>query len=181
MYFRWTISISISYCICEFSLKKIQFTPLKKSLDARASLYRHIYTEPQKNDDAYADVLVSSSRIDSDMLAANHNYFAYPYDSSRGGAFGVLKIGGKEKVGASGPLYTGYKCPVLDAAFNPFDEAIIASASEDSTLKIWKIEEENGNVKSSNILISELKGHWRKVYRLVFNNLVDSFFASFII
>ncbi|KAK8878686.1 actin filament binding [Tritrichomonas musculus] len=149
------------------------------SLGARVSLYRHIYTEPQKNDDAYADVFVSTNQIDTNMLAANHNYFAYPYDTRGGGAFGVLKIGGKGKVGTNGPIFTGHKAPVLDVAFCPFNESIVASASEDATVKIWKIEEENGNVKGSDKFLSELKGHGRKVCRLVFNNLVDNCLASF--
>lgn len=37
------------------------------------------------------------------------------------------------------PKISGHKSPILDLAFNPFNENEIASASEDCTVKIWEI------------------------------------------
>ena len=150
------------------------------TLGSRTSLFRHVYTEPQKDDDAYADVFVSTNQIDTNMLAANHTYLAYPYDTRGGGSFGVLKVGGKGKIGTNTPLFSGHKAPVLDVAFSPFNESIVASASEDATIRLWQIEEENGKIKSNHDQqLSILSGHGRKVCRLVFNNLVDNCLASF--
>ncbi|OHS99861.1 Coronin-A [Tritrichomonas foetus] len=146
----------------------------------RVSLYRHIYTEPQKDTEAFADVFVSSNQVDSNMLAANSTYLAYPYDTRGGGSFGVLKVGGSGKVGTNTPLFSGHKAPVLDVAFSPFNDDIVASASEDATIRLWKIEEENGRIKNNHDgQLSILTGHGRKVSRLVFNNLVNNALASF--
>ena len=37
------------------------------------------------------------------------------------------------------PVVAGHKSAVLDFDFNPFHEHIVASASEDSTIKIWGV------------------------------------------
>lgn len=37
------------------------------------------------------------------------------------------------------PKVSGHKNPILDLAFNPFNENMIASASEDCTVKLWLI------------------------------------------
>ena len=153
---------------------------MSSSFGGRVSLYRHIYGEAQKFDEGYSDVFVSTNQIDTNMLAANSRYFAFPYDSRGGGAFGVLKVGGSGKIGTNAPLFTGHKNPVLDVAFSPFNEDIVASASEDATIRLWKITEENGNIKKQhNTQIAELKGHGRKVCRLAFNDIVNNCLASF--
>ena len=37
------------------------------------------------------------------------------------------------------PKISGHRNPILDLAFNPFNENEIASASEDCMVKIWEI------------------------------------------
>lgn len=153
---------------------------MSSSFGGRVSLYRHIYGEAQKNEDGYSDVFVSTNQIDTNMLAVNSTYLAFPFDTRGGGAFGVLKTGGSGKIGTNGPLFSGHKAPVLDVAFSPFNDSIIASASEDATIRLWQIKEDGGNIKSQhNEQIAELKGHGRKVCRLAFNDVVNNCLASF--
>ena len=145
----------------------------------RASLFRHVYGEPSRPIDSYADVLVLGNQVDSHMLAVNAHYFAVPWTTSGGGAVGILKVGGKGKVGNTAPLLTGHKGPVIDVAFNPFADNILASASEDSTIRLWKIEETNGVIQGSNTPLATLTGHGRKASRIVFNPLINGAMASF--
>ena len=57
---------------------------------------------------------------------------------------------------------SGHKSPVLDLAWNPFNDNQIASASEDCTVLIWDIPE--GGLKSNlTEYVIELKKHQRKV------------------
>jgi WD40 repeat protein len=52
----------------------------------------------------------------------------------------------------------------LDFEFNPFDEYILASASEDMTCKIWKIPDDNGIPKGHlREALVNLEGHQKKV------------------
>ncbi|KAH0787354.1 putative coronin [Histomonas meleagridis] len=146
----------------------------------RASLFRHVYGEPSRPIDSYGDVLVHSAQVDSNMLAVNAHYIAIPWQTNGGGALGVLKVGGKGKIGNTCPLFEGHKAPVIDVAFNPFADNVVASASEDSTIRLWKIEESDGKIKPNhNQPLATLTGHGRKAARITFNPLVNGAMASF--
>jgi WD40 repeat protein len=149
------------------------------SLGTIVSPYRHIYGEPAKPQDSYADVLVSTAAIDTNMLAANARFVAIPWESRGGGTFSVLKADGKGKIGQAAPLFEGHKAPVIDVAFNPFNDYVVASAAEDATIKLWKIAEAGGQVAGNKDPYASLTGHARKVGRVVFNPLVDNALASF--
>lgn len=60
------------------------------------------------------------------------------------------------------PLVTGHKGPVLDIAWCPFNDQVIASSSEDTTVKVWQIPE-YGLIRSINEPVVELIGHQRRV------------------
>ena len=144
-----------------------------------SSPYRHIYGEPAKPIDSYTEVLVTSSTIDTNMLAANARFIAVPWETRGGGSFAVLKADGKGRIGTSAPLFTGHKAPVIDVAFNPFNDFVVASASDDATIKLWKIECKGDQVAPNAAAYASMSGHSRKVSRLVFNPLVDGALASF--
>ena len=149
------------------------------SLGTVISPFRHIYGEPAKASESYADVLVSTSTVDTNMLAANARFIAVPWETRGGGSFSVLKVGGQGKLGTKAPLFTGHKAPVIDVAFNPVNDWVVASASEDATVKLWKVSEAGGQVAPNASAFATLTGHSRKVCRLVFNPLVDNCLASF--
>jgi hypothetical protein len=149
------------------------------SLGTIVSPYRHIYGEPGKSQDSYADVLVSTAAIDTNMLAANGRFVAIPWESRGGGTLAVLKVDGKGKIGQAAPLFEGHKAPVVDVAFNPFNDYVVASASDDATIKLWRINDAGAQVSGTKESYASFTGHARKVARLVFNPLVDNALASF--
>jgi hypothetical protein len=113
------------------------------------------------------------------MLAASARFLAIPWESRGGGAFAVLKAGGKGRVGPTAPLFIGHKAPVIDVAFNPFNDFVVASASDDAAIKLWQVTESGGQVQGTKEPYGSLTGHARKAGRVVFNPLVDSALASF--
>ena len=56
----------------------------------------------------------------------------------------------------------GHKGAVLDIKWNPFDENVIASASEDCTVKVWEIPED-GLTENLTKEVVNLVGHNRRV------------------
>jgi WD40 repeat protein len=113
------------------------------------------------------------------LLAANYRYVAFPLETSGGGLFTVLPAGGNGKIGTSAPQFKGHSGSVLDVAFNPFNDNIIASAAEDATLRVWQIECNDGVVKPQDKQLAIMKGHARKVTRLVWNPAVNGCIATF--
>jgi WD40 repeat protein len=75
------------------------------------------------------------------------------------------------------PLYTGHKGPVLDLDFNPFNDNIFATASEDCYAKVWVVPEAGikENVEDS---AQTLKGHKRKVGSIRFNPIAENVLAT---
>ena len=66
------------------------------------------------------------------------------------------------------PKVSGHKNPVLDIAWNPFNDNEIASASEDCTVKLWNIPDEGlVNNFTEDDAICSLAGHQRKVRVLI--------------
>ena len=64
------------------------------------------------------------------------------------------------------PKVTGHKSPVLDLAWNPFNDNEIASASEDCEVKLWHIPD-GGLTENMGDATLTLAGHQRKVLFLV--------------
>lgn len=87
----------------------------------------------------------------------------------------------------SSPEIQGHTGAVLDFDFNPFDDSMLATASEDTTIKLWSIPDdweptnENGlaqpgdNVTES---LVELIGHRKKVTLLRFHPTASNVLAS---
>jgi coronin-1B/1C/6 len=61
------------------------------------------------------------------------------FNSGGGGAFLVLPLAKVGRVNPDVPLVGGHKGPVLDIAWCPHNDNVIASASEDCLVKVWQI------------------------------------------
>jgi WD40 repeat protein len=70
-----------------------------------------------------------------------------------------LQVG---RIDVNYPKVTGHKNPVLDVAWNPFNDNQLASASEDCTIKLWDIPDGGLTANMEECLLT-LEGHQRKV------------------
>ena len=75
------------------------------------------------------------------------------------------------------PIIGGHTASVLDFDFNPFHDQILASASEDQTIKVWGIPE-GGLTANINEPLVDLHGHGRKVTLLRFHPSASNVLAS---
>ena len=84
---------------------------------------------------------------------------------------GRLDRPGRFEQGIS-PIVTGHTGAVMDMDWNPFDDTMMATGSEDTSIKIWQIPEdweptdEKGNAKKGENLsesLLDLQGHQKKV------------------
>ncbi|XP_058717640.1 coronin-2A-like, partial [Poecile atricapillus] len=99
---------------------------------------------------------------DNNFCAVNPNFIAVVTECAGGGAFLVIPI---KQTGKLDPHYLkvcGHKGNVLDIKWNPFNDFVIASCSEDATVKIWDIP---NHLLKRNITTpkKELLGHTRRV------------------
>jgi len=143
----------------------------------RSSKYRHVFGQPAKKEHTFDGVKVSRSAWDSNKIKANPKYVAVAWEASGGGAFAVIPLESTGKIPASLPLVCGHKAEVLDLDFHPFNDNLIASASEDCLVKIWSIPD-GGFKQNQTESVQTLSGHRRKVGTTDFNPVANNVLAT---
>jgi coronin-1B/1C/6 len=128
----------------------------------RNSKFRHVYGQALKRQDCYDNIRITKSSWDSTFCCVNPKFIAIICEAAGGGAFLVLPVANVGRVDRDAPLVVGHKAAVLDIAWCPHNDNLIASASEDCTIKVWEIP--NGGLsKNLSDCVADLVAHQRRV------------------
>ncbi|KRF78538.1 coronin-1C-A isoform X1 [Drosophila virilis] len=128
----------------------------------RSSKFRHVYGQSLKREQCYDNIRVSKSSWDSTFCAVNPKFLAIIVESAGGGAFIVLPHNKVGRIAADHPLVGGHKGPVLDIAWCPHNDNVIASGSEDCVVKVWQIPD-GGLSRTLTEPVVDLVFHQRRV------------------
>jgi coronin-1B/1C/6 len=128
----------------------------------RSSKFRHVYGQPLKREQCYDNIRVSKSSWDSTFCAVNPKFLAIIVESAGGGAFIVLPHHKVGRIPADHALVGGHKGPVLDIAWCPHNDNVIASGSEDCVVKVWQIPD-GGLSRTLTEPVVDLVYHQRRV------------------
>ncbi|KAK9780597.1 hypothetical protein AB5N19_03921 [Seiridium cardinale] len=149
----------------------------------RASKYRHVFGKSSKKEACYDNIRISRNAWDTNLVKANPEYISVNWEASGGGAFAVIPLNEKGKLPDVIPLFRGHTSAVLDTDWNPFNDRIIASASDDGKVMIWEVPrgfslftdaEEPSDVSP----VAKFTGHSRKVGQVLFNPAAENILAS---
>ncbi|KAL9701205.1 hypothetical protein quinque_004646 [Culex quinquefasciatus] len=124
----------------------------------RPSKFRHVYGLPTRKECCYTDISVVRSGNDGNFCAVNPTFLAIVADTT----FVVIPINQTGRIDFQCCKVIGHTGQILDLKWNPFDDQMIASASDDCTIKIWKVPEGGLTANLSECMV-ELVGHKRKV------------------
>lgn len=126
----------------------------------RASSYRHVHGVAAKTTGSYTDIRPQSSG-DGDFVKANSKFLAYAATGG-GGPMVVLPLASVGRVSAPKKIMV-HKGKVLDFEFNPFNDNLIATGSEDCYLKVTAFPADGltADVKES---VATMQGHQKKVH-----------------
>ncbi|KAJ8312483.1 hypothetical protein KUTeg_009856 [Tegillarca granosa] len=129
----------------------------------RKSKFRHVFGKPLKRDQCYDGVRITRTTWDySTFCSVNPKYIAVMSESGGGGAFIVLPLNKVGRVERDAPVVAGHKAAVLDLEWCPHNDDVIASASEDCTVKVWQIPEGGLKVNLTECA-ADLVAHQRRV------------------
>jgi hypothetical protein len=143
----------------------------------RSSKFRNVFGTAPKKEQWYDGVKASRSAWDSNKVKVNPKFLAVQWEASGGGAFAVIPLSQQGKLPSTLPLVCGHKAEVLDIDFNPMNDHLIASASEDTYVKIWSIPE--GGFKANEANAAQvLSGHRRKVGTTDFHPYANNVLAT---
>lgn len=81
------------------------------------------------------------------------------------------------RVDVNQPLVAGHKGPVLDIAWCPFNDNVIASASDDALVRVWHIPN-LGLVRPLTEPLVELPGHERRVGQVLWHPSANNVLLS---
>mmetsp|Transcript_14044 Transcript_14044/g.17700 ORF Transcript_14044/g.17700 Transcript_14044/m.17700 type:complete len:454 (+) Transcript_14044:232-1593(+) len=153
----------------------------------RHSKYRHIFADTPKPEHCFTGFRLCTVTGEQQYIKASAKYFAL----SLVGGGGPVSICRHDRPGrferGKSPILSGHTGAVLDFEWNPFDDSMLATASEDTTIKIWTIPDDweptdaNGNSTTGEDItesLVDLVGHKKKVTLIRFNPTVDNVLAS---
>ncbi|KAF3026824.1 Coronin-like protein crn1 [Neopestalotiopsis sp. 37M] len=149
----------------------------------RASKYRHVFGKSTRKESCYDNLRISRNAWDTNLVKANPEYISVNWEASGGGAFAVIPVNETGKLPDVMPLFRGHTSAVLDTDWNPFNDRIIASASDDGKVMIWEVPrdfslftdaEEPADVHP----VAKLTGHSRKIGQVLFNPAAENILAS---
>ncbi|CZT03184.1 hypothetical protein WAI453_012540 [Rhynchosporium graminicola] len=149
----------------------------------RASKYRHVFGKSTRKEGCYDNLHISRNAWDTNLVKANPEYLAVNWEASGGGAFAVIPVNEKGRLPEQIPLFRGHTGPVLDTDWNPFNDRLIASASDDGKVFIWQVPQgfslySDAEEPADVAPMSKLTGHSRKVGQVLFNPAAENILAS---
>lgn len=109
------------------------------------------------------------------MIEANQKWIAFPQKSSVGGIIQLLAVNKGYRITPDMPILRGHEGSITDLKFFPYNNSLLATASEDANIHFWQIPEEM--TKDLTEPLSILKG-LKKINLLDFNQTSEGILAS---
>jgi len=87
----------------------------------------------------WEDCKTLTKSFDGPMVKGNAKFTAFSWFTSGGGALAVLDNANPKRLENIFPMIRGHTGPVLDFEFNPFNDNMVITGSEDCTIKVWSL------------------------------------------
>ena len=143
---------------------------------AKTSRFRHTKATLAKPDQHFLNATPTGAIWDcANFMAANRLYLAVPWQQL--GSTAVFRHDQYGKLPSNPPILLGHSGHVIDLAFHPFDDSLLFTASEDATIRGWKIPA-GGLTANCTEPVVELKDHSKKVGILAFHPSANNVLAS---
>ncbi|EKV06640.1 Actin-binding protein, putative [Penicillium digitatum] len=151
----------------------------------RSSKYRHVFGRSTRKDQCFDNLRVSRNAWDTNLLKVNPKHIAVNWEAGGGGAFAIIPLEERGKLPERIPLCRGHTAVVLDTDWNPFNDDLIASGSDDGKVFLWRVPENftvRPEVDADDIKdlapIGKLSGHPKKIGHVLFNPAAENVLAT---
>lgn len=144
----------------------------------RQSKYRHVYCDAPKQAMCYTGFRVATATGEQQYIKASTKYWSV----AMFGGGGPMVLGRHDRPGrfedGNSPILKGHSGTILDTDWSPFDDSMLATASEDATIKLWSIPDdweptdEKGMGRKGDDLsesLMDLDGHRKRVTLIRFH------------
>ncbi|XP_069102262.1 coronin-2B-like isoform X2 [Argopecten irradians] len=127
----------------------------------RSSKFRHVFGRGHRKELCYENIKITRNAHDSNFCAVNPKFLAVVVESSGGGSFLCLPLQQTGRVDVNAPRISGHAGKILDIKWSPFSDYMIASCSDDNTVKVWQVPEKGLSGNLTEWLV-DLHGHSRR-------------------
>jgi WD40 repeat protein len=141
----------------------------------RQSSFRHVFGTAEKQDKSYTSINVTFNG-DGNYVAGNGKFVAFA-GKGGGGPVHVLNAEKTGRVPLNAPKLNAHKAKVLDFAFNPFNDNLLATASEDCYIKLSVIPD-GGLTQNVSEAAVTFSGHEKKVTNLRWHPTANNILTS---
>uniref|UniRef100_A0A6Q2ZFM9 Coronin n=1 Tax=Esox lucius TaxID=8010 RepID=A0A6Q2ZFM9_ESOLU len=128
----------------------------------KSSKFRNVYGKAGNREQCFDGIPITRNVHDNHFCAVNAKFLAIVTETAGGGSFLVIPVNKPGRFDPHHPKVCGHQGGVLDIKWNPFTDNIIASCSEDCSVRIWEIPE-GGLRRNMSKAMLELYGHSRRV------------------
>lgn len=143
----------------------------------RKSKYRHVYGDLARPENQYSGIPGNAAQLDTSMIKVNGKYIAHIVGGTGGGVVEVFPMTDVGRHTTQKPRITGHAGPVTDLDFNPFNQEVIATTSQDCGVRVFKFPEEG--IPAEGLNTAEFEGkHGGKATQLLWNPAASGILAS---
>eukprot|EP01137_Pigoraptor_chileana_P029063 Opistho-2@13765 len=142
----------------------------------RQSKYRNAVAKTAKREAWYAEIQAGTPSTDADNIKASCKFLAFCWESIGGGQLCVIPIERVGKVGRDIPLLSAHGDYISDFEFSPFDDNLLVTGSNDTTVRVWHVPD-GGFKENHSTPVATLSGHPKRVECLKFNPNADKVLA----
>ncbi|KAL0205603.1 hypothetical protein P9112_000910 [Eukaryota sp. TZLM1-RC] len=142
----------------------------------RISKFRNVHGTILK-DDVFTGIQTASTAWDGKLSCVNSRWISFIMTSIGAGAVCVLPVNNPHKVDVNPPTIRGHSRAVLDVAFSPFDENVLATAGDDGVVRVWNIPEDGFEGLTSEDAVTSFQ-HDKKVGVLAWHPVAKNILAS---
>jgi len=144
----------------------------------KASKYKNAAPFGPKPHDVIRDLSLGSYRSHGNFIAASAAFMAFNWDTV-GSKVAVLPLDTKGRQNKDGvPLIFAHTDFVTDIQFSPFDDGLLATGSQDLTVKLWRIPETGLGLSGLSQPELVLPSQPRRVETVCFHPTADCILAS---
>ncbi|CAE7305126.1 corA, partial [Symbiodinium sp. KB8] len=135
-----------------------------------------LFVNHDKPEKSFLDLDLSTTTGDHPYIKASARFFSVAVRGG-GGAVIVRRLDQPGKISSSEPKLAGHKAAVTDTEWNPFNDNVLYTASDDATVKIWQIPE-GGLTENLTEAAGSLDGHIKTVTLLRAHPVASNVLAS---
>lgn len=143
----------------------------------KASKYKNAAPMEAKKEKQIKDLSIGSYNSCGNYIAASASFIAFNWDTS-GSSLAVLPLSASGRQNkASIPRISGHGEVVTDFSFSPHDDGLLATGSQDCTVKLWRIPKEGltGSLDKPELVLPE---QTRRVETVCWHPTADLVLAS---